>query len=250
MGKFCQRYSPNYNSPTMEQLKQLIVLPLLGFLLVSSFAVTADQFDSGTPNSVCFTSEDCHRASQDESQVALPLFCLSPLECLCNRQQLHSHAQMDNLLTKCLPCSNAKGDEQQVDQCTVQDPLSYCNLTSTLCECSPNIDDVLGLNAPANTKKLSTERDLRSRSVCLHWHLRNKHQDTSHIGNDSTRDPSSIGPHHPREEPVSEWMLTLLLAYVLPGMVIFALCYFIYKQGCFCGRNDEKDSEMILYRQL
>ena len=236
------------------------------FLLLTIFSSNADQFDKNK-NNVCFTSEDCHPAftaqiesnQAGESQTDLPLFCHNKFECLCNRQQLHSHtsSEMVDLLNKCVKCNNIEMNDE-VDPCMAQDPYSFCNQTSGLCDCSLTRDDLSGTNT--NNKRLLNENELSqtllfARSVCLHTHI-NQHFDSIQVNNESLvteTDNIQKKQHYSVytvATPLSEWLLTILLAYVLPVTVIFIFVYFIYRQGCFCGKRDDTDSEMILYRQL
>lgn len=223
----------------------LLFFITLTFLFIFGRLHCEDLFDGVplTANAVCFSTEDCNRYEQQgpENQKpskALPppppLFCRpSDLQCLCNRQQLHDHTdqEMSQLLSMCLPCTQSS-ETSSNDPCTALDPYSFCNSSSTLCECNSNIDSSKTLNS------LKT-------SVCFHY---------AHPKNGSSHQHLPQMTTFVRPEPFSEWFLSLLLAYILPSCVILTVVYFLYKQGCFsCGckkGEDGPDSEMVLYRQL
>ena len=261
------------------------------FLLLTVIQVKGDLFDgissssSPTANAVCFTSEDCRRDRNeaDNGQVQrrepanqkaaastplLPLFCQnSSLECLCNRLQLHTHESAESSpLTNCVRCteaaSKAESSNDPIDPCTALDPYSLCNRGSGLCECSLTSQD----RAASDRLLRQTEDDLSAKSpgsICLHRHLSEHYNFSSgtsaheHVGS-STSSTAFFGHH----SPLPEWMLSLLLAYLLPALVILTVVYFLYRQGCCncgCGRSAGRgrgsggsgdDSEMVLYRQL
>ena len=193
---------------------QVVISPINGNKLNKS--------DNNHEIKVCFTADDCNQNTETE----LPLYCRNRYDCLCNQWQHSNYDEDDDddddgnlLMNKCIKCSSVP----ELDLCTKLDPYSFCNHSTSYCQCTS-----------IESTEIESKYDEQVRTICRGHHI------DLHL--------RELNVEH--METLSEWLLTIFLAYILPGLFISAAIYFIYKQGCCCTRSNIHNSEMILYRQL
>lgn len=210
-----------------------IKLILLLTLLAISHHCLADSSIEKVPK-VCSTSQDCHISQEDDyvGEAQIMLFCHRPNQCLCNqisKQDNRSHTE-----AQCYMCN--RHVPYETDACTMHDPFSLCNRQSGECQCNTDLISIADNKTTGRFTQTAYEQ-----SVCMQIH-RKELIDTK----DTNK--SIISPWLDLDNYSFDWILTAILAYVLPFTLIFCFLYYTYTH--FCNHKVSPDSNVILYRQL